>query len=94
VVGVFLLPPSLDVLEGRLVQRAGEGAAEIARRMELARVEIGRCAEFDHVVVNDNFDRTVAEVRAVLHAARSSTPRLAGLAEFLAGLAPLGGEAP
>jgi guanylate kinase len=94
VVGVFLLPPSLDVLEGRLVQRAGEGAAEIARRMELAREEIRRCAEFDHVMVNDNFDRTVAEVGAVLHAARSSTSRLAGLAEFLAGLVLPAGQAP
>jgi guanylate kinase len=94
VVGVFLLPPSLDVLKGRLVRRAGEGVAEIARRMELARAEISRCAEFDHVMVNDNFDRTVAEVGAVLHAARSSTPRLAGLAEFLAGLVLPGGQAP
>jgi guanylate kinase len=87
VVGVFLLPPSLADLEQRLVHRAGEGPGEIARRMELARAEIGHCAEFDYLIVNDSFERTVAEVSAILHAARSSTPRLAGLTAFLEGLA-------
>jgi guanylate kinase len=58
--------------------------------MQLAREEISHCVEFDHLVVNDSFERTVAEVGAVLHAARSSTSRFAGLGQFLAGL---GGEA-
>ena len=87
VVGVFLLPPSLAALEQRLVRRAGDAPAEIARRMQLACEEISHCPEFDHVVVNNDFERTVAAVGAVLHAARSSTPRLAGLGKFLAGLA-------
>ncbi len=86
VVGVFLLPPSLAALQARLVHRGGDRPAEIARRMQLSLEEIGHCTEFDHVILNDNFERTVAEVRAVLHAARSQTPRLAGLAAFLAGL--------
>ena len=86
VVGVFLLPPSLAALEQRLLRRAGDAPVEIARRMRLAREEIGHCPEFDHVIVNDDFERAVTEVGAVLHAARSSTPRLAGLAEFLAEL--------
>ena len=90
VVGVFLLPPSLAALEQRLVRRAGDAPAEIARRMQLAREEISHCNEFDHVVVNDDFERTVAEVGAVLHAARSRTPRLVGLGEFLAGLGSQG----
>jgi len=90
VVGVFLLPPSLAALEQRLVRRAGDASAEIARRMQLAREEISHCNEFDHVVVNDDFERTVAEVGAVLHAARSGTPRLTGLSEFLAGLGSQG----
>jgi len=90
VVGVFLLPPSLAALEQRLVRRAGDAPAEIARRMQLALKEISHCNEFDHVVVNDDFERTVAEVGAVLHAARSGTPRLTGLSEFLAGLGSQG----
>jgi guanylate kinase len=86
VMGVFVLPPSLAALEARLRDRAGEDAAEIARRMGLARQEISHWAEFDHVVVNDVFDDAVAELRAILHAGRCATPRLPGLAAFVAGL--------
>lgn len=83
VVGVFLLPPSLSALQRRLAGRGGDDAAEIARRMGQAREEIGHCGEFDHVVVNQAFEPTVAEVRSVLQAARSATARLGGLAEFV-----------
>ena len=86
VVGVFVLPPSLAALEARLRERAGEDPAEIARRMGLAREEISHWAEFDHVVVNDVFEDAVAELRAILHAARCATARLSGLAGFVAGL--------
>jgi guanylate kinase len=79
-VGVFVLPPSLAALQDRLVGRAGDDAAEIARRMAAARAEIGHWREFTHLVVNDELDRCVAEVRAILHAARSTTGRSTGLA--------------
>jgi guanylate kinase len=85
VVGVFLLPPSLPALATRLVVR-GDDAPEIARRMARARDEIGHCAEFDHALVNETFEATVAEVRAVLHAARTARARLTGLEAFVAGL--------
>jgi guanylate kinase len=83
VVGVFILPPTMAALEGRLRSRSGEDAAEIARRMQLACDEISHWHEFDHVVVNDDFDRAVAAVRAVLHAARSVTVRQTGLQELV-----------
>ena len=86
VVGLFLLPPSLAVLESRLRTRGGENPAEITRRMERARGEITHCAEFDHVVVNDDFQQTVAIARAILGAARTATPRLWGLPATLAAL--------
>jgi len=86
VVGVFLLPPSLSALEARLRARGGDAPAEILRRMTRARDEISHCAEFDHVIVNDDFDATVAATRAVLHAARSATVRLSGLQSFRAAL--------
>lgn len=86
VVGVFVLPPSLAALEARLRGRGGEDAAEIARRMSRARDEISHWAEFDHVMVNDAFDDAVAELRAILRAARLVTGRQAGLAGFVAGL--------
>lgn len=90
VVSVFILPPSLAELEARLRRRAGDQPEEIARRMEAARSEMSHVAEFDHVIVNDDFDTAVAQVRAVLQAARLATPRLAGLTDFMAALARRG----
>jgi len=86
VVGVFVLPPSLEALEQRLHLRAGDDASEIARRMALARAEISHWSEFDHVVVNDDLERAIGAVRAVLHAARLATSRLTGLTDFTASL--------
>ncbi len=86
VVGAFILPPSLPALEARLRARAGDSAEQIARRMAAARAEMSHWAEFDHVVVNADLDRAIAEVRAVLHAARCTTARQPGMAAFVDGL--------
>ncbi len=86
VVGVHLLPPSMAELERRLRGRAQESEEEIGRRLEIARTEISHWSDFDHVVVNRDFDRTVAEVRAILHAARSARDRQPWLPGFVAGL--------
>jgi guanylate kinase len=83
VVGVFIMPPSLSVLERRLRARAGDDEAEIARRMQLALDEISHWPEFDHALVNDELERSVPAVRAILHAARLATARQPGLATFV-----------
>ncbi|PHK95894.1 guanylate kinase [Pseudoroseomonas rhizosphaerae] len=86
VVGVFLLPPSLEELERRLHGRGQDPAEEIARRMRAARDEISHWADFDHVLVNSDFHETVAEVRAIIHAARSARARQPWLPGFIDGL--------
>jgi guanylate kinase len=78
VVGVFILPPGLDVLEQRLRAR-GDAAAEVERRMREAREEISHVGEFDYVVVNDDLARAVDEVEWILRATRLATGRLVGL---------------
>jgi len=85
VVGVFILPPDMAVLEKRMRGRADD-AVEIARRMQLAQDEISHWAEFDHVVVNDDLTAAVEAVFAVLHTARLATARQTGLGEFVRGL--------
>src|ERR1700712_4226949 len=75
VVSLFVLPPSLAVLEHRLHARAADDTEEIARRMRAARDEIAHWGEFDHVIVNAELDHSIREARAVLHAARLRTPR-------------------
>ena len=81
---VFLLPPSMSALAGRLNTRQRDSAAEIARRMTAAAAEMAHWAEFDHVVVNADFNATLDSVRAILCAARLSTRRQSGLPGFLA----------
>jgi guanylate kinase len=85
VVGVFILPPGLDVLEQRLRAR-GDDAKEVDRRMLEAREEISHWREFDYVVVNEQLDRAVEDVVSILHAARLVTGRLVGLDGFVVGM--------
>lgn len=84
VVSVFILPPDMTTLRTRLVRRAGDNAAEIERRMQVARNEISHWAEFNHLVINDNLAVATEAVRAVLQAARLATARQVGLAKFVA----------
>ena len=83
VVGMFILPPTMAALEQRLRARAGDHPEEIARRMALAHDEISHWPEFDHVVVNHELTRAIADVAAVLHAARLATARQPGLRDFV-----------
>jgi guanylate kinase len=74
VVGVFIKPPSLDVLQARL-QARGDDAAQVARRMAHAEDELAHAGEFDFIVENAEFDTALADLRAVLHASRLVTAR-------------------
>lgn len=70
-VSVFLMPPSAAVLEERLRGRSQDGEDAIARRLSDARVEIVAFDEYDFVVINDDIETCVEEVRAVVLAARA-----------------------
>ena len=94
VVGVFVLPPSLEALEARLRGRASDTEAEITRRMTAARSEMAHWAEFDHVVINRELDHAVSTIRAVLHAARVATARQPGLPDFVQHFGTFDGPAP
>ena len=77
-VSVFILPPSIDALRSRLVGRSQDSADIIERRMRDACADIGHYGEFDHVVINDDFGRTLADLRAILRDGRAMTPADAG----------------
>jgi guanylate kinase len=70
-VSIFLLPPSRDALRERLVRRGQDSADVIARRMHEATSEMSHYREFDHVVVNDDFDHALADI---LHIVREDGP--------------------
>lgn len=63
---VFIMPPSVEELEQRLVGRGTDSPETIAKRVAKADFEMSKAAEFDHVVVNDILDDAVAETRRIL----------------------------
>ena len=74
-VRVFILPPSLAELRRRLVTRSQDSIEVIERRVGNAKGEIAHCNEFDYVFVNDDFDRSYAELAHIYHAERSRRTR-------------------
>jgi guanylate kinase len=85
-VRVFILPPDLAELERRLQGRATDAADVIAGRMARARDEISHWGEYDYILVNDNADLCLAELRAILKAERLRRKRQLGLADFVRGM--------
>ena len=71
---VFLLPPSMDALRSRLVGRGQDSAGVVERRMRAARSELAHYDEFDHVVVNDEFDRALGAIRGILRGEHAMRP--------------------
>jgi guanylate kinase len=65
-VSIFLLPPSRAALAERLRGRAQDAPEVIARRMAEATVEMSHYHEFDHVVVNDDFEAALADLVAII----------------------------
>jgi guanylate kinase len=82
-VSVFVLPPSTADLEKRLKTRAQDSDAVVARRMAQAADEISHWAEYDYIVVNDDVQRCLEEVRAILVAERKRRQRQTGLLDFV-----------
>lgn len=78
---VFVLPPSVDVLIERLTGRGTEGGAQVARRLRTALDELQAVAEFDHVVVNDDLERCLEEIRGIVRAEARRTARAGALEE-------------
>ena len=68
---IFLLPPSMAVLRGRLESRATDAADEIERRLGVARGELEAVVDFDYAVVNDDLDRCVARMLEIIRAERA-----------------------
>ena len=69
-VAIFILPPALEELERRLRSRGQDSDEAIERRLERARQEIQRYAQYDFIVVNDDMERAGREIQAITVAAR------------------------
>lgn len=83
VVSVFILPPSLDILEERLKTRAQDSADVIHERMSKAIFEMSHWAEYDYVIINEDLDRAIADVQSIIRSERLKRSRQIHLTDFI-----------
>jgi guanylate kinase len=75
IVSIFIMPPLPTVLEARLRKRAQDSAEVIARRLAAAREEMSHVAEFEYVIINDDFNRAARDLTSIIRAERLRLPR-------------------
>lgn len=85
-VSVFILPPSIAELDRRLRTRGQDSDTVIAGRMAKSRDEISHWAEYDYVLINDDADRTFADLVAIVTAERLKRDRQPDLPGFVRSL--------
>ncbi|BET35312.1 MULTISPECIES: guanylate kinase [Wolbachia] len=66
VVSVFILPPSMEELRLRLQRRNSDDEIEIERRLAEAQKEISKSNKYDYVIINDDLDKSVEEIKSIL----------------------------
>ncbi|MGM9452229.1 guanylate kinase [Legionella bozemanae] len=69
-VSIFIIPPSLDALKQRLLNRRQDKDEVISDRMKKAQDELSHYPEFDYLIVNDNFEKAAMELGAIVIANR------------------------
>ena len=74
--GIFIIPPSLEELESRLRKRGTDAEEVIVKRMNKAISEISHYNEYDYVIINDDFEQSVLNLRSIILANRASTKNL------------------
>jgi guanylate kinase len=70
VVSIFILPPSLEELERRLRGRGTDSEAVILKRLGAAQLEIEQARRFDYVILNDDFNQALLELKSIVYASR------------------------
>jgi guanylate kinase len=69
-ISVFILPPSMQTLEQRLIGRGTDDPEIVARRLAAVREDVAHVAEFDYVIINDNLNEALRELNALVLTAR------------------------
>lgn len=63
---IFVVPPSMEELYSRLVNRGREEKSEIAKRIEIANGELSKASVYNYIVINDKLEESVKEVRRII----------------------------
>ena len=75
-VGIFLLPPSMDVLENRLRSRGTEDEEDVKKRLEIAQNEMQKSKNYDYFVINEDVDCASDDVLTIIKALDFSNKRM------------------
>src|SRR3954464_14073699 len=86
VVGVFILPPSVQALEQRLHTRAQDSDEVIRGRMKKAGDEMSHFDAYDYIIVNNNIEMAFEAVKSILRAEQLKRERQVGLSDFVGAL--------
>ena len=73
---VFILPPSLEVLKGRLQARGGDSEEAIAARLHNAQEELDQMAWYDYIVVNKEIEEATRQLASIIIAEQCKTARV------------------
>ncbi|MBF97255.1 MAG: Guanylate kinase [Alphaproteobacteria bacterium MarineAlpha9_Bin4] len=82
-VSVFILPPSTEELEKRLQSRGQDTLEEVSKRMAEANSEITHWAEYDYIIINNDIEKTLEKLKAILISERLRRVRQVGLIDFV-----------
>jgi guanylate kinase len=80
-ISIFILPPSEEELRHRLEGRGQDNEEVIAKRMSAARTEVSHYLEYDYLVINDDFDQALEELKSIIQADRLRQGRMAEVLE-------------
>lgn len=74
-IGIFILPPSFEVLQERLINRQTESVEDLAVRLKNSRSEVEEYKDFEYVVINEVVEKAVLELESIVLAERLKTKR-------------------
>jgi guanylate kinase len=80
---IYLLPPSLEVLEKRLESRGTDDEGVIKARMEKALDDMDNCLWYDYIIINDELEKAITEVKSIIISERCRTARQAAAQTLL-----------
>ena len=83
VISIFILPPSIKALQERLMKRAQDSSETVKDRMTKSIGEIMHWKEYDYVIVNNNFEQTLHEVKSIITSEKLRRVRNSQLEEFI-----------
>ena len=83
VISIFILPPSIKALHERLMKRAQDSSETVKDRMTKSIGEIMHWKEYDYVIVNNDFEQTLDEVKSIITSEKLRRVRNSQLEEFV-----------